>query len=452
MNESIEKLRGEKSTSKKLLFGLPRLGTSIVLGVESWALLTLYTSGYGLNPFLAGLAIAMGYLTIAASQFLFGWLSDAKYTKFGRRKPYLIIFGPLLGLSTIFLLLPSMFLPDLNDQFALFLWMLVWDVLFRVGYALTTPYQAWMAEVFDVNDRPKVSQYQNTFNFVGNGIMALFSLLIVTSFVDALKVDVNASVPMIYLIPIVIFGILVVVLFYLIAFLFPTEPNYEIKSNLKESLRATVQNKNFMLIVLMMGISGFGWSMLSTGMLKYLDDALQLSTTEYLIAAVILLLSIFIFIYLWRKTIEKKGKKATLLYVFILAVFFLPITLLSFIPMSSHLILGILFIAGVGAILGGWYLFPYIVYADVAEDDEKSTGDLKAGTYAGFPSIILNLFQAIGAIVIGSIFSLPTITVGSLEPFSIGLAFFGPLCSLILIVSYFYTKKYVKLDFDWEKK
>ena len=452
MNESIEKLRGEKSTSKKLLFGLPRLGTSIVLGVESWALLTLYTSGYGLNTILAGLAIAMGYLTIAASQFLFGWLSDAKYTKFGRRKPYLIIFGPLLGLSTIFLLLPSMFLPDLNDQFALFLWMLVWDVLFRVGYALTTPYQAWMAEVFDINDRPKVSQYQNTFNFVGNGIMALFSLLIVTSFVDALKVDVNASVPMIYLIPIVIFGILVVVLFYLIAFLFPTEPNYEIKSNLKESLRATVQNKNFMLIVLMMGISGFGWSMLSTGMLKYLNDALQLSTTEYLIAAVVLLLSIFIFLYLWRKTIEKKGKKATLLYVFILAVFFLPITLLSFIPMSSHLILGILFIAGVGAILGGWYLFPYIVYADVAEDDEKSTGDLKAGTYAGFPSIILNLFQAVGAIVIGSLFDLPEITVGSLEPFSIGLAFFGPLCSLILIVSYFYTKKYVKLDFDWEKE
>jgi len=120
--------------------------------------------------------------------------------------------------------------------------------------------------------------------------------------------------------------------------------------------------------------------------------------------------------------------------------------------MDSYLILGILFIAGVGAILGGWYLFPYIVYADVAEDDEKSTGDLKAGTYTGFPSIILNIFQAIGAIVIGLMFSLPSITVGSLDPYSIGLAFFGPICSVILLVSYFYTKKYVNLDFEWEKQ
>ncbi|MBY9019821.1 MAG: hypothetical protein KGD67_02105, partial [Candidatus Lokiarchaeota archaeon] len=108
--------------------------------------------------------------------------------------------------------------------------------------------------------------------------------------------------------------------------------------------------------------------------------------------------------------------------------------------------------AGVAIILGGWYLFPYIVYADIAEDDEKSTGNLKAGTYAGFPSLILNLFQAVGAIVIGSLFSLPNITVGTINPFSIGLALFGPICSVILIVAYFFTKKYVTLDFDWEKK
>lgn len=451
MNESTGNLRGTTSTGKKLVFAMPRIGTSIVLGIESWALLTLYTSGYGLDPFRAGFAQAMGYLTIAACQFLFGWLSDAKYTKIGRRKPYLVVVGPFLGLATIFLLLPSLFLPDLNDKNALFFWMLIWDIVFRAGYAVTTPYQAWMAEVFEIKDRPKVSQYQNTFNFVGNGVMALFSLLIVTSFIDALEIDVNASIPMIFLIPIIIFGALVIVLFYLVAFLLPTEPNYELKLNLKESLKTTVRNKNFMLIVLMVGISGFGWSMISTGMLKYLNDALQLSTTEYLIAAVVLLLGIFIFLYLWRRSIEKKGKKPTLLIVFLLAIFFMPITLLSFIPMGNYLILGVIFISGVAAILGGWFLFPYIVYADVAEDDEKSSGNLKAGTYAGFPAIILNIFQAIGAIVIGAIFSLPTIIVGSLDPYSIGLALFGPICSIILLVSYFYTRKYVNLDFDWEK-
>jgi len=453
VSESSELIRGATSTSKKLLFGLPRLGTSVVLGIESWALLTLYTSGYGLEPFLAGFALAMGYLAIAASQFLFGWLSDAKYTKFGRRKPYIIVIAPILAISTIFLLLPSLFLPDMNDKTAIFLWMLIWDIIFRIAYAVTTPYQAWMAEIFEINDRPKVSQYQNTFNFVGNGIMALFSLIIVTSYIDALKIDVNAPVPTIYLIPIIVFGILVFALFYLMAFLLPTEPYYKIETKLIESLKTTVKNKNFMLIVLMVGISGFGWSMISTGMLKYLDDALQLSTLEYIIGAVVLLLGIFIFLYLWRKSIEKRGKKSTLLIVYLLAVVFLPITLLCLIPMGNTLILGMIFMTGVAAILGGWFLFPYIVYADIAEDDEKSTGNLKAGTYAGFPSIILNIFQAVSVLVIGIIFSLPTITLPTLsDPFSLGLAFFGPICSVVLLISYFYTKKYVKLDFDWEAK
>jgi len=453
MSESKEIIREQTSNSTKVLFSAPRLGTSIVLGIEGWALLTLYTSGYGLHPFLAGFAITMGYLTIALSQFLLGWISDAKYTKWGRRKPYIIVFAPLLGISIIFLILPGLVL-DLNDTGTLFIWMLIWEIIFRASYAVTTPYQAWMAEEFPIEERPKVSQFQNTFNYIGNGIMALFSMIVLTTYIDAMKdaADPNIPIPLSISISIFTFGILTIVLFYIIAFKMPTEPKYEIRSNLIESLKTIVKNKNFMLIVLMVGISGLGWSMVASTMLKYLVDALDMGTTDYIISAVVLLLSIFIFLYFWRRLIQKKGKKQSLLYVFIAAVIFMPISLLGLIPMSSYLILGIIFIMGIGAILGGWFLFPYIVYADVAEDDEKSTGELKAGIYTGFPSIILNIFQAAGAFFIGSILSLPDISPTGTFSYSMGLVLFGPIVSVILLVSYFYTKKYVKLDFDWEKK
>ncbi|MFX1314384.1 MAG: MFS transporter [Promethearchaeota archaeon] len=456
MSESDDVVRKRTTTFKKILFGSPRLGTSIILGIEGWALFTLYTSGYRLPPFQAGFIICMGYLTIAFSQFLFGWLSDAKYTRWGRRKPYIIIFAPILGLSTIFLLLPG-FMIDLNERKTLFIWMLLWEVLFRFSYSVTTPYQAWMAEEFPVEERPKVSQFQNMFNYIGHGIMALFSLIILTSYIDDLKLatDLNISIPLKLSIPIIIFGVMTIILFYIIAFKMPTEHHYKIESKIFENLKTIIKNKNFMLIVLMVGISGLGWSMITTTMLKYLEDALNLGTIDYIIASVSLLLTIFIFLYLWRKLIQKVGKKRTLLYVFLLAVIFLPITLLGFIPMDNFLILGIIFIVGIGAILGGWYLFPYIVYADVAEDDEKSTGELKAGIYSGFPSIILNLFQAGGAFFIGTILSLPDLTRDYVpEPysFSIGLLIFGPIVSVILLISYFYTRKFIKLDFDWEKK
>ena len=442
--------RTESSKGKKIIFGSPRLGTSLVLGIEGFALFTLYFIGYNLDPFLIGIALAMGYLSIAAGQFLLGWISDAKYTKLGRRKPYLIIFGPLLGISFIFLLLPALVLPDMSDKNSLFTWLLIWDVIFRFCYAVTTPYQAWMAEVFPASERPEVSQVQNTFNFIGNGLMALTTLLVFTDVFD--KVAANPDlIPIEFLLIVLIFGIIAIILFIVIVFIMPTESKYEIDSSLWENLKSTVKNKNYLKVVLMQGISGFAWSIISTVMLTYTEEVLSLTGTEYLIVAVFFLLSIFAFLYFWRKRIEKSGKKKTLLLIFLIGAIFLPITLLGLIAAVPSLILGLIFIIGVGLILGGWYLFPYIIYADLAEDDEKTTGDLKAGIYSGFPSIILNIFQAIGVFILGIIVGLPDITIG-ITTFSIGLVIWGPICSLVLIVSYFYTKKFVELDFKWEQE
>lgn len=119
--------------------------------------------------------------------------------------------------------------------------------------------------------------------------------------------------------------------------------------------------------------------------------------------------------------------------------------------MDSYVIFGIIFVLVIAACLGGWFLFPGFMYADLAEDDEKKTGELKAGIYAGFPSIPLNLFQALGLFLMGLILELPNITVGT-STYSIGYVLWGPICSLILIVAYLYSRKFIKLDFDWEKK
>jgi len=441
--------RTETTKGKRIIFGFPRLGTSLVLGIEGFALFTLYYLGYGLDSILIGFALAMGYLSIAAGQFLLGWLSDAKYTKLGRRKPYLIIFGPLLGISFIFLLLPALVLPDMTDKNMLFIWLLIWDVIFRFSYAVTTPYQAWMAEVFPASERPKVSQTQNTFNFIGNGLMALTTLLVFTGVFEEVAANPNV-IPPVFLLIVVVFGLIASILFILIVFMMPTEPNYKMESSLWDNLKTTVKNKNFLKIVLMQGISGFGWSIISTVMLTYTESVLSLGGTDYIIVAVIFLLSIFVFLYLWRKQIERIGKKKTLLLIFLIAVVFLPVTLLGLIGAIPNILLGIFFITGIGLILGGWYLFPYIIYADIAEDDEKSTGELKAGVYTGFPSIILNIFQAIGVFLLGLLLELPDVTVG-ISTFSLGLVIWGPICSLILLVSYFYTRKFVELDFEWEK-
>ncbi len=442
MTELEIEQRERGKLKKFILFGTPRLGTNILLTIVDFALLTLYSTGFNLPAWQTFLATSLGKLSIALSQFLLGWLSDAKYTKWGRRKPYLIIFSPLLAISFIFLLIPNQFL-SISNTTALFTWLLVWDVLFQASYGVTTVHNAWMAEQFQVADRPKASQFINLFIYLGAGIGQIFTLLVLTDF--ATQVESNPSVlPIEFLLGVLIFALITIPLFYLVAILMPTEPDYKIETSLISNLKSIIKNKNYLSFNFMEGFASIAWSIVTPTMLAFLRTVLIFTDMEYIIGGSIIIFGVLFFLYLWRKLIEKLGKKKSLLFLFLFAIIVLPFTLISLIPMDSYLIYGIIFIIGVVASIGGWNLFPYIIYADLAEDDEKSTGELKAGLYRGFSSIILNIFQAIG------------LGFSAIVSFLIGdylfFIWWGPICSLILIGAYFYSRRFVKVDFEWEKK
>ena len=440
-NEIIQ--RGKSKNSKVLLFGVPKLGTSILIGLADFALLALYTIGYQLTPLLAGIGLGIGKLTIAASQFFFGWISDAKYTRWGRRKPYLVVLSLFLAISFLFLLLPSLFI-DINNVSSVFIWFLVWNIMFNISYGVTTPYDAWMAEQFTADERPKVSQFQNLFSFTGTAIMAVFAMVVLTDFNEDIQANPDI-IPPDFLFSVVIFAFIPLILFCLMVILVPKEPHFKIDSNLIDSLKTVLKNKNFLLVTVMQGIASIAIIMTTSLMLVYISTVLQFDSTSYLIASIVFILGILFFLVLWRKLIEKLGRKRSLLYIFLTAIIFLPFTLFGLLPMGSTFIFGIIFILGITGCMGGWFLFSGIIYADIAEDDEKSTGELKAGIYKGFPSIVLNLFQALGLFIMGMILELPNM--GTL-PYSIGYVVWGPICSLILIGAYFFTRKFIKLDFE----
>ncbi len=102
----------EKRNVNKLMFifAIPRLGSALLLGIVSFALLDLYYIGFGLNPFWVSVAIGLGYVSIALSQFFFGWISDYYKTRIGRRKPWIILLTPIEVIAFICLFIPQIFL------------------------------------------------------------------------------------------------------------------------------------------------------------------------------------------------------------------------------------------------------------------------------------------------------------------------------------------------------
>ena len=87
MNQENITKRNEGSTKKYLIYGLPNLSTAIIMGFADFALFTLYKLGYQLNAFQIGVALALGKLTIAGSQFFLVGLATLSILNGGEESP-----------------------------------------------------------------------------------------------------------------------------------------------------------------------------------------------------------------------------------------------------------------------------------------------------------------------------------------------------------------------------
>ncbi len=444
--ESTEKPVKEKF----VIYGMPRAASGILLGIVDTGLLGFYTLLFiqfdpQVWPFLVGFALGIGKLAIAISQFLMGWLSDKTKTRLGRRKYYMIICAPILTVVFVLLLLPSVFIPN-PDMMQLFYWILCFDFVFQFVYgALTTPYQSWMAEQFEVQSRPKASAFQNLFGMMGSGAGVVFVFLVIPRFIE----DPVGELPLFASITI-IFGLLVIVMYYACAYLIPIETTEFVYSDFFKDVKELAKDRNFMKVCLLQGIAFLAWGMVTPTLLGYITIVLGFDSTVMVIAAAILMLGIMISLFVWKKLIDLKGKKATISLIFLFAVIVLPFSLIGLID-NLPFFIAILYVLGVAACLGGWYLFPYIWYADLAEDAKRrgDVSEMKAGLYAGFPNTLLNLFQFVALTITGFILSLPKVPG---KEFSIGYVLWGVWCGGVLLIALIYIRKFITLDFEWEKE
>lgn len=439
---------GKASTGKFLTYGMPRLSASLVLDTVDFGILFLYILVYGLPPILSGIALAIGKLSIAIGQFSMGWLSDRTKTKYGRRKPFMFFYAPLTAISFICALLPMIFIQN-PTAIVLFVWIIVFDAIFQWSYGgLTTPYQSWVSEQFMVHQRPKASAFQNLFGFIGAGVGIVFTLLVFPPLIETFQK--TKTVDPIFLILIFAFGISVILLFYICAFAFPVEKVEAPEMNFREDLKKVLKDKNFMRVCWLQGIAFLAIGMITPSLIGFVTIVLKIEGTTLYLVAVVLLVGIMGFLFMWKKLIDKKGKKQTFLIILLTGIVVLPLTLIGLLPGEISFLITIIWVLSIAAFMGGWYLFPYIWLADLAEDAEVRSGEgRKSGLYAGFPAILLNVFQAIALFITGFLLSLPNVPG---KEYSWGYVLWGVWCSGVIIVAYLFTKKLITLDFDWEKE
>ncbi len=437
------------SSGRFLLYGMPRLSAGIVLDIVDFGILFLYILVYGLPPILSGIALAIGKLSIALGQFSMGWLSDrTKTKKLGRRKPFMFFYAPLTAVAFICALLPMVFIQN-PSAILLFVWIIIWDAVFQWSYGgLTTPYQSWVSEQFLVDQRPKASAFQNLFSFIGAGVGIVFTLLVFPPLIEVFQK--TKTVDPTFIILVFAFGLLLIILFYICAFVLPVEKIKGAEMNFTEDLKKVLKDKNFMNVCWLQGIAFLAIGMITPSVIGFVTIVLKIEGTEFYITAVCLLIGIMLFLFMWKKLIDKKGKKQTFLIILLTGIIVLPLSLIGLIPGEISFIITIIWVLAIAAFMGGWYLFPYIWLSDLAEDADVRSGEgRKSGLYAGFPSILLNIFQAIALFITGFLLSLPNVPG---KDYSWGYVLWGVWCSGVIVVVYIIAKKLITLDFEWENK
>ncbi len=120
-----------------------------------WTVFNMYL---GVSPFLISLALTLRLISDAITDPLFGWLSDNTRTRFGRRRPFILVGSLLSGLC-----LPVLFMAGDNwTDMAYFWYMLLTSAVYMaIVSSFNMPYQSLGPELTpDYNERTSVYSYK----------------------------------------------------------------------------------------------------------------------------------------------------------------------------------------------------------------------------------------------------------------------------------------------------
>ncbi len=148
--------------SQLMLFGLPEFAVYLAVIPVSLYLPLFYSRDLGLSITDIGLLLMVARITDVITDPLIGALSDRTKTRWGRRKPWMVVGTPLMMISAYQLFSPSSVVTNS--------YLLIWSMLLWFGWTLINiPYYAWGAELSDdFDERTRITGWRQAFGFTGN--------------------------------------------------------------------------------------------------------------------------------------------------------------------------------------------------------------------------------------------------------------------------------------------
>jgi GPH family glycoside/pentoside/hexuronide:cation symporter len=378
----------------KIFYGIADLGISLLTASIQFFLLFYYTDIAGINPGLAGTALLVGKLTWdAINDPVFGYLSDRTRSRWGRRKPYMLLGAIPFGLS-IWLLFS---LPPGLVGVKAFLAVLGSFLLADTTQTLVSvPYYALSAELtYDYDERTSLISIRMIFTVLGYILGAAATTAVAGMFMN-MGWSKNAA----YSGMGAIFGVVAVITMLVTTFGVKETPRPELlpaKLSLKEQVGQVLKNRPFVQFMIMSTIISISFTLL-TALLPYFITYQLLMEEQTSLIMLVLLGTIAIFLIPWRMVSKKMNKGPA--YALGLFIASLAIVTAFFLPQGpTPWIYVIAFVAGLG--FSAQYVFPWSMIPDVIEVDAAQSGERHEGIYFGVNAFLGKITGAVGIAVAG---------------------------------------------------
>ncbi len=389
------------------------------------------SDGFGLSLTAVGLILMLSRISDVITDPLIGYFSDRWRTRWGRRKPWVLIGTPIFGVGMWLLFVPPFEFSDVTMFGATFsdgyIWLFLMLTVFYLGSTIKDlPFTAWGAELSsDYNERTLIMSWKEVFNV--SGLLLASSIPAIIFFLFGQDKPTEAVfallVVMCVLMPILNLNCLIGV---------PEWKVVEAPRRVKviEGLRIAAKNKPYVLLVIVFAAGAIGSAMTNSLSFFFVKHVLVAGELYWLYLAPYAVCQVAA-IPLWFKLSRRIGKhKATMWAVGWYALWssFIPLIavtpaawytlfeiprLLGFLPAETHanmvthfegidtgkFLFFIVIMCLKGSAIGALSALPFAMCADVIDIDTAETGQRRAGAYMAIWSMVRKGAYALGTFI-----------------------------------------------------
>lgn len=373
----------------KILYSSGSFATTLAYQTFTTLIIFFYVDTLKLDPALVGLGWAFYGIWNAVNDPLAGYIGDRTRTRWGRRIPYIVFGAVPLAIFFAFLWNPPF---PAGSGWTLFGYFLIIIFCFDTLWTFVAlNYTALFPEMFvTVEDRAQVSAWRQVFNVLGV-FCAMGLSPVIYSFWGW------AALGWLY-------GLLTAAVLFLTVMVSRERPEFsrEEPLNLFEGLRATVVNRAFLVFIGALICIWLAFQMIQATLPFFATYVLQIPKDEPLKLSALLALPLIIVLPalpLWRQAAVRWGAATALGWA--VALFALALIPLWFVRDFLGAVIAIGFL-GVG--LGGLWLLPDLLIADIIDEDELKTGVRREGLYFGMNGLLIRLAFTLQGLIMGAVF------------------------------------------------